>query len=216
METTEFAEYIQIEAELKDYLDKDTKVEGDRVVSNHQRFVDISEDKKGNLQITPGIAWPYDSGRPFLDYKETRRLDKDAEDVPGGEPEKLAKHFANYLLAWQEDFDFPSELIDDIENIVEAELADVDIEQVDLDDGAGGVESCGSGVSIEFQEFENTGFYYISTYHRNDDGKPEDLCDHDYQDSLEGHELADTEKRAELAAKYANWLIGEINAASEA
>lgn len=216
METTEFAEYIQIEAELKDYLDKDTKVEGDRVVSNHQRFVDISEDKKGNLQITPGIAWPYDSGRPFLDYKETRRLDKDAEDVPGGEPEKLAKHFANYLLAWQEDFDFPSELIDDIENIVEAELADVDIEQVDLEDVAGGVESCGSGVSIEFQEFENTGFYYISTYHRNDDGKPEDLCDHDYQDSLEGHELADTEKRAELAAKYANWLIGEINAASEA
>ncbi len=215
METTEFAEYIQIEAELKDYLDKDTKVEGDRVVSNHQRFVDISEDKKGNLQITPGIAWPYDSGRPFLDYKETRRLDKDAEDVPGGEPEKLAKHFANYLLAWQEDFDFPGEVLEEIIIKIEAELDDAEVAQNDLGDGAVGVESCGCGVSIQFQEFENTGFYYISTYHRNDDGKPEDLCDHDYQNSLEGYELADTEKRAELAAKYANWLIGEIRSATE-
>lgn len=215
METKEFIEYIQIEASLKDYLDNSTKAEGGRAVSNHQRFVDVSEDREGNLRIVPGIAWPNDSGRSSLDYEEMKTLPADAEDEPGGEPEKLARHFAEYLLNWQEDFDFPGEVLEEIALNIEAELDDVEVAQNDLGDGAVGVESYGCGVSIQFQEFERSGFYYISTYHRNDDGKPEDLCDHDYQDSLEGYELSDDKRKSEIAAKYANWLIGEILAATE-
>ena len=211
MEIADFIEEIQAAVRLKDYLDRDTKVEGDRTVSNHQRFVLVIEGKEGDLSITPGISWPNDSSRPFLDYEEMKTLPSDAEE----ESEKLADHFADYLLNWQEDFDFPGEVLEEIIIKIDAELDDAEVAQNDLGDGAVGVESHGSGVSIEFQEFEGTGFYYISTYHRNDDGKPEDLCDHHYQDSLEGDELADDEKKSEIAAKYANWLIGEILAATE-
>lgn len=211
MEIADFIEEIQAAVRLKDYLDRDTKVEGDRTVSNHQRFVLLIEGKEGDLSIAPGISWPNDSSRPFLDYEEMKTLPSDAEE----ESEKLADHFADYLLNWQEDFDFPGEVLEDIVLKVEAEIDDAKVEQVDLEDGAVGVESRGSGVSIEFQEFEGAGFYYIATYHRNDDGEPEDLCDSNFQDGLEGYEISDDEKKLELAEKYANWLIGEILAATE-
>ena len=213
MEAKELIEEIQVAVSLKDYLDKDTKTEGSTVVSNHQRFVEVAEDREGNLRIVPGIAWPNDSGRAALDYEGMKIIPASAES--DNYDEAIVDHFADYLLGWQEDFDFPGEVLEDIVLKVEAELDDAKVAQNDLGDGAVGVESHGSGVSIEFQEFEGTGFYYISTYHRNDDGKPEDLCDHDYQDSLEGDELADAERKSELAAKYANWLIGEILAATE-
>nr|DAT82829.1 MAG TPA: hypothetical protein [Caudoviricetes sp.] len=211
METKELIEEIQVAVSLKDYLDRSTKIEGETVVSNHQRFVEVTEDREGNLRIVPGIAWPNDSGRATLDYDEMKTLPADAEE----ESEKLADHFADYLLNWQEDFDFPGEVLEDIVLKVEAEIDDAKVEQVDLEDGAVGVESCGSGVSIQFQEFERSGFYYVSVYRRNDDGEPEDVCRNDFQDGLEGYELSDDEKKSELATKYAGWLIGEIRAATE-
>ena len=213
MEAKELIEEIQVAVRLKDYLDKDTKTEGSTVVSNHQRFVEVTEDREGNLRIVPGIAWPNDSGRAALDYEGMKIIPASAES--DNYDEAIVDHFADYLLNWQEDFDFPGEVLEDIVLKVEAEIDDAKVEQVDLEDGAVGVESRGSGVSIEFQEFERSGLYYVSVYHRNDDGEPEDLCDSNFQDSLEGDELADAERKSELAAKYANWLIGEILAATE-
>ena len=42
MEAKELIEEIQVAVRLKDYLDKDTKTEGSTVVSNHQRFVEVT------------------------------------------------------------------------------------------------------------------------------------------------------------------------------
>lgn len=213
METKELIEEIQVAVSLKDYLDRYTKTEGDTVVSNHQRFVEVTKDREGNLRIVPGIAWPNDSGRATLDYEGMKIIPSSAES--DNYDEAIVDHFADYLLGWQEDFDFPGEVLEDIVLKVEAEIDDAEVEQVDLEEGAVGVESCGSGVSIQFQEFERSGFYYVSVYRRNDDGEPEDVCRNDFQDGIEGYELSDDEKKSELATKYANWLIGEIRAATE-
>ena len=216
METKELIEEIQVAVSLKDHLDRYTKTEGNTVVSNHQRFVEVTKDREGNLRIVPGIAWPNDSGRAALDYEGMKIIPSSAES--DNYDEAIVDHFADYLLSWQEDFDFPREILDDIYERVEVEFPEAEIEETEIfadeDGSAKGIEVGGFGVSIDFQDFEGAGFYFISTYYR-EDGEPAPYFDQNFQDSLEGNELADDQRKSDLAAKYANWLIGEIRAATE-
>lgn len=207
MDVKEMIDDIQVAVCLKDRLDRGTKVEGSSVVSNHQRFVEVTENRDGGINVVPGIAWPNDSAAPAMDYGGMKTVNADEES------ERVAERFAEYLLGWREDLDFPGGLVEKIAEIVEDRFdGAVEVEWERHGDAAEALAACGSGIVVQFNELDGGGFYGIAAFR---EGGARPVYEPSMQDAVEGWELGDDEKLNGLAEKYSAWLIGEIVAVQE-